>query len=202
MGVTCSRHAPRSRCRFTSRGPSRMRGVGATCTAPTTHGRPKRTSAPECCQIGAGRAQRIRLSVRTATLASQRPVARGFASRSTDWAGRVQAYALTLEIRAKRRELGGPADRQAPIFRQKREGGIRRRMRKQPGAESGQHSCMGMVPSVRAFGMYGARLGGSRHTCGNGGCCKRGAPAQGLRGQSAQPSRHKCDSRSLRETDR
>ncbi len=38
------------------------------------------------------------------TLASQRPVARGFASRSTDWAGRVQAYASTLEIRGR-----GPA---------------------------------------------------------------------------------------------
>ena len=37
--------------RWTPRG--RMRGVGATCTAPTTHGRPKRMKAPECCQIGA-----------------------------------------------------------------------------------------------------------------------------------------------------
>ncbi len=31
----------------------------------------------------------------------------------------------------------GPGDRQAPIFRQESEGGIRRRMRKQPGGESG-----------------------------------------------------------------
>jgi len=38
--------------RWTPRG--RMRGVGATCTAPTTHGRPKRMTAPECCKIGAG----------------------------------------------------------------------------------------------------------------------------------------------------
>ena len=114
----------------------------------------------------------------------------------------MQAYASTLEIRATTRVFRGPADRQAPIFRQEREGGIRRRMRKQPGGESGRHSCMGMGPSVRAFGTYGARLGGSRHTCGNGGCCKRGAPAQGLRGQSAQTSRHKCDSRSLRAVHR
>ena len=42
----------------------------------------------------------------------------------------------------------GPADRQAPIFRQESEGGTRRRMRKQPGGESGRHSCMGMGPSV------------------------------------------------------
>ena len=48
----------------------------------------------------------------------------------------MQAYASTLEIRAKRRELGGPADRQAPIFRQESEGGIRRRIRKQLGGET------------------------------------------------------------------
>ena len=43
--------ASRSPHRFTSRG--RMRGVGATCTGPTTHGRPKRIRVPECCKIGA-----------------------------------------------------------------------------------------------------------------------------------------------------
>ncbi len=37
-------------------------------------------------------------------------------SRSTDWAGRVQVYTSTLEIRATRQVLRGPADRQAPIF--------------------------------------------------------------------------------------
>jgi hypothetical protein len=37
--------------RWTSRG--RMRGVGATCTATTTHGRPKRMTAPEYGKIGA-----------------------------------------------------------------------------------------------------------------------------------------------------
>ena len=39
-------------CHWTSRG--RMRGVGATCTAPTTQGRPKHMTDPKCCQIGAG----------------------------------------------------------------------------------------------------------------------------------------------------
>jgi hypothetical protein len=52
MGATCSRRAPRSQpYRWTSRG--RMRGVGATCTAPKTHERPKRIRVPECCKIGA-----------------------------------------------------------------------------------------------------------------------------------------------------
>jgi hypothetical protein len=37
--------------RWTSR--CRMRGVGATCTAPTTHGHHKRMEGPECCQLGA-----------------------------------------------------------------------------------------------------------------------------------------------------
>ncbi len=41
-----------------------------------------------------------------------------------------------VEIRATRQMLGGRGGRQAPIFRQEREGGIRRRMRKQPGGES------------------------------------------------------------------
>jgi hypothetical protein len=40
-------------CRGTSRG--RMRGIGATCTAPTTKAcRPKRMISPEHCKIGAG----------------------------------------------------------------------------------------------------------------------------------------------------
>ena len=38
--------------RWTPRG--RMRGVGATCTAPTTHGRPRRMVTPDCCKTGAG----------------------------------------------------------------------------------------------------------------------------------------------------
>ena len=37
--------------RWTSRG--RMPGLGATCTAPTTHGRPTRMIAPDYCKIGA-----------------------------------------------------------------------------------------------------------------------------------------------------
>ena len=129
-------------CRGASR--DRMRGVGATCTAPTTQGRPKRTSAPECCQIGAGRTQRRRLSVRTATLASQRPIVRGFAGRSTGWAGCVRAYASIFEICATGRVFRGLGDRQAPIFRQESEGGIRRRMRRQPGGESGWRWSLGM----------------------------------------------------------
>jgi hypothetical protein len=155
----------------------RMRGVGATCTAPTTHGRPKRMTAPECCKIGAGRTQRRRLSVSTASLASQRPTARGFAGRSTGLAGCVQYYASVSEICATRRVFRGPGDRQAPIFRSESEGGIRRRVRRQPGGESGRDWCMDVVTPVRAAGMPGVRLGGSHHGLGNGGCCKVGEPA-------------------------
>ncbi len=176
-----------------------MRGVGATCTAQTTTGRPKRMVGPECCLIGAGRAQRRRLSVRTASLASQRSAARGFASRSTDWAGRVLAYASTLEIRAKRRELGGPADRQAPIFRQESEGKIRRRMRRQPGGESGRCWFLGMEPSVRAAGTHGARLGGPHHGLGNGGCCEVGKAAGELFDAATRDDQHEYVDKSLRE---
>jgi hypothetical protein len=52
MGTTCSWHAPRPPYSWTSRG--RMRGVGATCTAPKTHGRPTRMTSPEYCKIAAG----------------------------------------------------------------------------------------------------------------------------------------------------
>ncbi len=40
---------------------------------------------------------------------------------------------------------------------------IQRRMRKQPGGESGWRCCLGMEPLVRAAGTHGARLGGSHH---------------------------------------
>ena len=115
-----------------------------------------------------------------------------------DWAGRAQAYASTLEIRATRQVLGGPADRQAPIFRQESEGGIRRRMRRQPGGESGWRCCLGMEPSVRAAGTHGARLGGSHHGLGNGGCCEVGEPARVLFDAAARDDQHKYSDGSLR----
>ncbi len=114
----------------------------------------------------------------------------------------MQAYASTLEIRAKRRELGGPADRQAPLFRQESEGGIRRRMRRQPGGESGWRCCLSMEPSVRAAVTHGARLGGSHHGLGNGGCCEVGEPARVLFDTAARDDHHKYSDRSLRETGR
>jgi hypothetical protein len=68
-----------------------------------------------------------------------------------------------------------------PIFRhwQEGEGGIRRRMRRPPGGESGRRWRLGMEPSVRAAGTYGARLGGPDpgHRLGNGGCCEVGEAA-------------------------
>ncbi len=114
----------------------------------------------------------------------------------------MQTYASTLEIRAKRRELGGTADRQAPIFRQESEGGIRRRMRRQPGGESGWRCCLSMEPSVRAAGTHGAQLGDSHHGLGNGGCCEVGEPAQLLFDAAARDDQHKYSDRSLRETGR
>ena len=186
-------------CLGTSRG--RMRGVGATCTAPTTHGRSKRMRVPECCKIGAGCKQRRRLSVRTASLASQRPIARGFAGRSTGWAGCVRAYASIFEICATGRVFRGLGDRQAPIFRQESEGGNRRRMRKQPGGESGRDWCMDVGTPVRAAGTQGTRLGGSHHGLGNGGCCEVGEPAGALFDAAARDDQHGYVDRSLRETD-
>jgi hypothetical protein len=68
---------------------------------------------------------------------------------------------------------------------------IRRRMRGQPGGESGWRCCLGMEPSVRAAGTHGARLGGSHHGLGNGGCCEVGEPARVLFDAAARDDQHK-----------
>ncbi len=49
------------------------------------------------------------------------------------------------------------------IFLPESEGGIRRRVRRQPGGESGRDWCMDVGPPVRAAATQGTRLGGSRH---------------------------------------
>ena len=48
----------------------------------------------------------------------------------TGWPRATLIYASTLEIRATRRVFRGPGDRQAPIFRQESEGGIRKPIRR------------------------------------------------------------------------
>ena len=92
-----------------------------------------------------------------------------------------------------------PGGRQAPIFRQESEGGIRRRMRKQPGGESGRRWCLGMGPSVRAAGTYGARFGGPHHGLGNGGCCEVGKAAGELFDAAARDDQHEYVDKSQRE---
>ena len=96
----------------------------------------------------------------------------------------------------------GPVGLQAPVFRQESEGGIRRRMRKQPGGESGLRCCLGMESSVRATGMHGVRFDGPHHGLGNGGCCEVGEPAGVLFDTAACNDQHEYDDRSVRETDR
>jgi hypothetical protein len=120
--------------RWTYRG--RMRGVGATCTAPKTHGRLTCISAPEYCKFWRG------------TKSASTPLRQSGVSRlaATDGAGirrqidgirggvrhcastlkiRATTRVSTLKIRATTRVFRGPSDRQAPIFRQESEGGIR-----------------------------------------------------------------------------
>ena len=123
----------------------------------------------------------------------------GFRQQIDGLGGCVQADASTLEIRATRQVLGGPDDRQAPIFRKESEGGIRRRMRRQPGGESGWRWSLGMGPSGRAAGTYGARFDGSHRGLGNGGCCEVGEPAGELFDAAARDDQHGYFGRSLRE---
>jgi hypothetical protein len=85
--------------RWTSRGG--MRGVGATCAAPTT------SIWTSQAHISPGILP-DRLAVTTATLASQQVLARGFATRSTGLAGRVRHYSSKFEIRATRRVFRRP----------------------------------------------------------------------------------------------
>jgi hypothetical protein len=88
------------------------------------------------------------------------------------------------------------------VFRQESEGGIRRRMRRQPGGESGWRWCLGMGPSGRVAGTYGARFGGPYHGLGNGGCCEVGEAARILFDAAARDDQHKYSDRSLLETGR
>ncbi len=92
-----------------------------------------------------------------------------------------------------------PGGRQAPIFRQESEGGIRRRMRKWPGGKSGWRWCLGMEPSGRAAGTYGARFDGSHRGLGNGGCCEVGEPAGELFDAAARDDQHEYFDKSLLE---
>jgi hypothetical protein len=157
-------------CRGTSRG--RMRGVGATCTAPTTHGRPKRMKAQEYGKIRAARNQRCRYLSFPLSFPSERRL-----SPRSD------------------RSLGVlPADRRdwlaacEPMHRHSRS-------RRRGALSAGRVT--GMEPSGRAAG-----LGGSHHSLGNGGCCKVGEPAGALFGATARNDPHEYESRPLRETAR
>ena len=105
-------------------------------------------TSPEYCKIGAAGTQRRRLFVRTASFRLAATDSRGFgasrfvaASRSTGLAGFVREYASPLNIRTTTRVFRGSVGRQAPIFCQESEGGIPRRVRRQPVGESGRHAC-------------------------------------------------------------
>jgi hypothetical protein len=123
-----------------------MRGVGATCTAPKTHGRPPPKDAWTSRTDDSPGILQDRRGMNAASsqaFPSERPLSprsdrsNGVSqASSTGWAGRVRQYASTLKIRATTRVFCGPGDRQAPIFRQESEGegGIRRRIRRQPAA--------------------------------------------------------------------
>ena len=150
MGATCSRHAPRSHMPDFSRSNARGRGdlhsdLPKLRMDVPKHGRPGIRQDWRGMSAASSPFRQKGDSRLAATGRS------GFRQRrSTGWAGRVQYQHRhsRSEIRAKMRVFRGPDDRQAPIFRQESEGGIRRRIRKQPGGESGRHWCLGMEPSV------------------------------------------------------
>jgi hypothetical protein len=199
MGATCSRLARAFRLAPTMSGDfsrSNARGVGATCPAPPTQGRPKRMkaparSAPDENSVFAFPSER-RLSPRSdLSLGVLR------ADRRAWLAACENRYRNSSACSVGCVQLG---DRQARIFRQESEGGIRRRMWKLPGGKSGWRCCLGLEPSVRAAGMHGVRFEGSHHGLVNGGCCERGEPAEALFDATARNNPHEYSDGSLRES--
>ena len=172
-------------CRGTSR--DRMRGVGATCTAPTTHGRPKRAHVSHGMLPDRRGLSPFRQNGNSRLAATGRS---GF-RRQIDGLGWPRAP-LCIDTRDPPEEARvARAGWQAPIFRQESEGGIRRRMRRQPGGESGWRCCLGMEPSNQAAGTYGVRFGGPHHGKGNGGCCEVGEPAGAFFDATARNDQHR-----------
>ncbi len=128
-----SGHNIKSPYRLTSRG--RMRGAGATCTAPTTNGRPKRMKVPEYGKIAReSQSPPFRQSGDSRLAATCRS---GFREQ-IDGIGWPRAT-LYIDTQDTRDGFRGPVGLQAPVFRKESEGGIPRRVRRQPGGESGQH---------------------------------------------------------------
>ncbi len=139
-----------------------------------------------------------RLSVRAATLASQRPVARGFASRSTGLAGHVGHYTSALKTRARRAVpragwLAGPG---IPP-------GERRWDSEASSEAAGRRERTALMSGYGTVGPSSwYALGGPHHGLGNGGCCEMGEPAGVLFDTAACNDQPEYDDRSVRETDR
>jgi hypothetical protein len=113
--------------RWTSRG--RMRGVGTTCTAPnyTWTSRTHDSSGVRQDLRGMNAASSpFRQNGDSRLAATGRS---GFRQQIDGIGWPRENYASTLRSALTRRVFRGPGDRQAPMFRQGSEGGIRRRMR-------------------------------------------------------------------------
>ena len=189
-------------CRRTSRG--RSRGVGATCTAPTTHGRPKRSAWWAQNAARSARHERSVVAVPSDGVSRLAATGRSGFREQIDGLGWLRAPLHRHSRSARRGACSAGGGRQAPIFRQESEGGIRRRMRRQPGGESGWRCCLGMEPSGRAAGTHGARFEGSHHALGTADAAKWVKRAEALFDAAARDDQHKHKyfDRSLRGTSR
>jgi hypothetical protein len=152
--------------RWTSRG--RMRGVGATCTAPTTHGRPKRITAPEYGKIGAARAQRRRRSGQKRRLSPRRDRSLGVLTAARrDWPYWCDTMhrRLVRPARRRARSAGRAGDGHAPIIRQESEGAMPRRDRRRERAAL-VSAWAPVGPSVRAARTAWSAIGAAHTRCG------------------------------------
>ena len=150
-----------------------MRRLGATCTAAQTRMCCKDVATQEYDRNGGGIRRRRRVPVGMASVASQGPIARIAASGSAKLrlltCDRRHHYAISAEYA----RVSQPRERQTPIIQLATKHRDTRQDRRQPGGETGQKGCDGIVTLGRAVWTHRMRLGGSHWRLGNGGCHQR-----------------------------
>jgi hypothetical protein len=174
-----------------------MRGAGATCTAPPTHGRPKRMKVPEYGKIGAGIAVVAFPSERRLSPRSDLSLGGSRADRR-DWLATCDIIHRHSRHARRRRVpragwLAGPG---IPP-------GERRWDSEASSEAAGRRERTALMSGYGTVGPSSWHaLGGPHHGLGSGGCCEMGEPAGVLFDTAACNDQHEYDDRSVRETDR
>jgi hypothetical protein len=166
MGATCSRLSPRSYHVGGLLENKKMRGVGATCTAPTTHGRllPSGRVTEWCLCDSNSDQQTSQAHVSPEHSVVAFPSERRRSPRSDPSLGVSPAdrrawlaACATMHRHSRSARRGACAAGRVtgrPRYSARRAKAGWRRMRKQLGGESGWRCCLGTAPSNQAAGTY------------------------------------------------